>query len=158
MYVTEHALERLAERTKVPPVDFISQMNYGKLVWIGQNFHAGKKFQFFLFYSDPDKDFFISVVNEKKNRVLSVWKTNFALPRGVAIGSRKKKHRTLARKNYREWFLQHRLKPIEVPVEILIEVVHGSKNKVEFSQIQERMLTCLPGSSQNSRLISYEKT
>ncbi len=80
MDLTIHSVERIQDRTNMRVRDVLALVSQNAFVRLGSD----NGYEYLLFYSRPDGDVKVAVVNKDRKRLISVWEKHFNLPRGVA--------------------------------------------------------------------------
>jgi hypothetical protein len=89
MKLTIHGTERIQDRTKMQVRDVIALISKGAFVKLGSE---GER-DYVLFYSSPDKDVKIAILDRDRKNLVSVWEKDFRLPSGVSKVTRERAHR-----------------------------------------------------------------
>ncbi|MBI2030978.1 hypothetical protein HYT05_05125 [Candidatus Kaiserbacteria bacterium] len=80
MDLTIHSVERIQDRTSMRVRDVLALVSQNAFVRLGSD----NGYEYLLFYSRPDGDVKVAVVDKDRKRLISVWEKHFNLPRGVA--------------------------------------------------------------------------
>lgn len=79
MKLRKHAIQRIIERSELPPKHVSDIVSHRAVVGLG----FGRDCRFSLFYSPPDKGTKIALVSRDWQCLFSVWNSDFLLPHGI---------------------------------------------------------------------------
>lgn len=147
MKVRAHAVQRILERSKLPPRHVNDIVSHAAFVDLG----LGRACRLALFYSPPDKGTKIAVISPDGASLLSLWNNNFVLPRGVTrvTPELEEEARAILHKFLQARFSQNGgLEQLAVTIDIRIEervvsVRDGGDIRTEDARTQSSLLAAV---------------